>query len=388
MIKVGFIINFKKNSWLGGYNYFINLFKCISLIKKNKIIPVIITDNSKIILNDKILRNFEVIETSLVNKQFTLLRIIQKISLLIFNKNILLHNFLKKNGIKSLSHSEVLGKNSSIPSYPWFPDFQEIHLPENFTKKDKFFRKLNIKLASTHSTKIIVSTNSVQKDLKKISYEAFMKSCVIKHHALLPEKINFQNFLFLKKKYNIKKSFFLVPNHYWQHKNHLCILKAIKELKSKKIDFEIISTGLFHDHRNPSHLISLKTYIKENKLEKYYKIIGIIPFVDMLSLMYHSLAVINPSKSEGLSNSVEQAKTLHKNVILSNIPVHKEQISKNFYYFEVNDHNKLASLMYKHLKYKKLKKKQKIKEIKKNNIIKNLNFAKKYQKLIVDNITL
>ena len=243
-------------------------------------------------------------------------------------------------------------------------------------------------MASTHSTKIIVSTDSVQKDLKKISHEAFIKSCVIKHHALLPEKINFQNFLFLKKKYNIKKSFFLVPNHYWQHKNHLCILKAIKKLKSKKIDFEIISTGLFHDHRNPSHLITLKTYIKENKLEKYYKIIGIIPFIDMLSLMYHSLAVINPSKSEGLSNSVEQAKTLCKNVILSNIPVHKEQIYKNFYYFGVNDHNKLASLIYKHLKYKKLKKKQKIKDIKKNNIIKNLNFAKKYHRLIVDNITL
>ena len=56
MIKVGFIINFKKNAWLGGYNYFINLFKCMSLIKKNKIIPVIITDNSKKILNDKLFR--------------------------------------------------------------------------------------------------------------------------------------------------------------------------------------------------------------------------------------------------------------------------------------------------------------------------------------------
>ena len=96
MIKVGFIINFKKNSWLGGYNYFINLFKCISLLKKNKIIPVIITHNSKNILNDKILRNFKVIETSLVNKKFILLRIIQKISLLIFNKNIFLNKFFKK----------------------------------------------------------------------------------------------------------------------------------------------------------------------------------------------------------------------------------------------------------------------------------------------------
>ena len=49
--------------------------------------------------------------------------------------------------------------------------------------------------------------------------------------------------------------------------------------------------------------------------------------------MKYSQSVINPSKSEGLSNSVEQAKALGKKVILSNIPVHKEQLSDNFYYF-------------------------------------------------------
>ena len=36
MKKVGFVINFNKNSWLGGYNYFYNLFKFYTFVKKKK----------------------------------------------------------------------------------------------------------------------------------------------------------------------------------------------------------------------------------------------------------------------------------------------------------------------------------------------------------------
>ena len=41
--------------------------------------------------------------------------------------------------------------------------------------------------------------------------------------------------------------------------------------------------------------------------------------------MFHSVAVINPSEFEGRSSTVEQAKSLGKQVILSNIKIHKEQ---------------------------------------------------------------
>ncbi len=47
MIKVGFIINFDKKNWLGGFNYFSNLFKFILNNPNRKIEPIIITDNKK-----------------------------------------------------------------------------------------------------------------------------------------------------------------------------------------------------------------------------------------------------------------------------------------------------------------------------------------------------
>ena len=184
MIKVGFIINFRKNSWLGGYNYFVNLFKCISLLKEQKIKPVIITDNVTEIKKDKVFKKYELVETNLVKRNNLFLRLIQKISLIFFCKNIFLYNLLKKKKIQILSHSDTLGSRSDISSFPWFPDFQEINLPENFSTKDKILRRLNIILAYMHSTKIIISTKSVQNDLKKIFKKAFKKSFVIKHHVI------------------------------------------------------------------------------------------------------------------------------------------------------------------------------------------------------------
>ena len=41
--------------------------------------------------------------------------------------------------------------------------------------------------------------------------------------------------------------------------------------------------------------------------------------------MYHSVAVIQPSKFEGRSSTVEQAKSMGKKILLSNIGIHKEQ---------------------------------------------------------------
>ena len=72
---------------------------------------------------------------------------------------------------------------------------------------------------------------------------------------------------------------------------------------------------------------------------------GIVPYNDLISLMYHSIAIINPSKFEGRSSTVEQAKSLGKKVILSNINIHKEQNPDRGIYFNEDDNKKLADIL-------------------------------------------
>ena len=87
-IRVGFIINFKSRSWLGGYNYFKNLFLCLKENDNQKIIPVLITDNHDDELRkDKVFSQYEILNTNLVSRSNILQKIFSKF-LIIFGKNI------------------------------------------------------------------------------------------------------------------------------------------------------------------------------------------------------------------------------------------------------------------------------------------------------------
>ena len=350
MIRVGFVINFKSSQWLGGYNYYKNLFNCLNAFENKKIVPVIITDKKKEIENDEVISNLEIIETQLVSRSNLALKIFNKFLIILFNRNIFFEKFYIKNKIQVLSHSGWIGKKSKIINLPWIPDFQELHLPENFNFISKLIRRCRIFFCYYFSTKIIVSSKSVLQDLKRISNNAAKSALLIKHSVDIPKSSELKSLQYLKKKYQITDKYFFLPNQYWKHKNHEVVFNAMKENISKKKYF-IISTGNISDHRHPEYISKIKKYISKNK---FYKALNVIPYIDMLSLMYYSIAVINPSKSEGWSNTVEQAKAMKKKIILSDIKVHLEQRDRNCIYFQPDNYKKLNNILEKELiKFKK-----------------------------------
>ena len=200
MIKVGFIINFKPSKWLGGYNYYKNLFKCLDNFTNKKIIPVIITDKKNELLQDELLSKLEIIETQLVSRSSLLIKILNKIVIIIFNRNFYIDNFLKRNDIKILSHSGWIGKKSEVLNFPWIPDFQELHLPENFSFLDKVIRRVRVFFCTHFSSKILVSSKTVKRDLKSISIQAAKNSILIKHSVDIPSYSELKPFSYLKKK--------------------------------------------------------------------------------------------------------------------------------------------------------------------------------------------
>jgi hypothetical protein len=369
--KIAIIINFNKEDWLGGYNYFKNFFKFLKK-HQNKFEPVLIIDKLSRLNNDNFFLNYKIITTPLVSNQNLYLKILNKILIFFIGKSFILENFYIKNKIDILTHSGYLGRNSVIKSFPWFPDFQELYFPENFSFKQRILRRINIIMSYKNSTNILISSNSVMNDLKKISFLAYKKAKLIKHTVDIPKRNKIFSKNFIKKKFGIYKDYFFLPNAYWKHKNHIVVLKALSILKIKPL---IISTGKFYDHRAPRYANYILDTIKIFKLEKNYKHIGIVSEEEMYSLLHHSLALINPSKSEGWSNTVEQAKLLKKKVILSNITVHLEQKSSNFIYFKSNNHKQLSSILVKHSK-------KMTTESPFNN--KNLNKIKENQKLFIN----
>ncbi len=382
-IRVGFVINFKSTSWLGGYNYFKNLFLCLNENGNKKIEPVLITDNYDYELrNDKVFSKYEILNTNLVSRSNLIQKVFSKILIIIFGKNFMLDNFLKKNKIKILSHSGWIGHKSDIKNFPWLPDFQELHFPENFNIFSKLLRKMRVIFSSKFSTKILVSSKSVQQDLKKINFNAYKNSELIKHSVEIPTFNKLKPLGYLKKKYKIKSHYYFLPNHYWIHKNHLTVLKSLAINNGLQKNYQIVSTGQTFDHRHPDHFKNIKLFIKKKSI-KNYQILKIVPYIDLMSLMYYSIALINPSYSEGWSNTVEQAKAMKKKTIISNIKVHKEQKNKNTILFNPIDYKKLKKILDdEYLRYLKIKKKYD-KNYFNSNIQLRKDFINNYQNLLL-----
>jgi hypothetical protein len=388
MIKVGFIINFNSKKWLGGFNLIINLIKSLRILKKKQIEPILIIDEN-VPLNELKRFNIKIIKTNYFSKEKTYQRIFNKILIHLFGKSYLYDRFFKILKIDILSHTLLsLGKKSSIKSFPWIPDFQYYHYPENFSLKNRIMKKLNIVYLGKHSNKIILSSKSARNDLKKISYNAYKNSVSNPFSFDLLKKNQIINSSKIKKKYKLKNNFFYLPNQYFVHKNHMVVLKALKKLlnNKKNKDITIVSTGFNNDHRNPNYFKEIMLYIKKNKLNNNFIYLGVVPYKDMMSLIYNSVALINPSKFEGWSSSVEQAKSMGKKILLSDISVHKEQNPKRAEFFSQNNYDELAYKIKKiwfgyNYKYEKILINRSYRALEK----KLSKYASDYQEIILNN---
>jgi len=365
---------------LGVTNYYKNLFESISQENNEYVEVNIITDFFMTKKEEEKFKGLKIIKSNLFNRKSKIIKLFNLFSILLFGQNLFVQNFLKKNYISIISHTDYLGKNSIIPSIKWFPDFQELKYPENFSFKQKIARNFDIYMSSIHATKILLSSKSVQNNLKKINKKAFNNSVVLYHTTCLKKKMKIANFEKLKKKYNIKRNFFYLPNHFWKHKNHLVVFKAIKKLKEIKKDICLITTGNAHDYRFPNHFSNLKSFIKKENLDKNIFYLGIVPINDVFSLIKNSIAVINPSFFEGWGNTLEHAINLKKIAIVSNIDVHRERITKNKLLFNPNDYKQLNKIMLKVIN-------KKIIIPKENNALFS-KFAKNYFNIIKKNIRL
>jgi glycosyltransferase involved in cell wall biosynthesis len=130
------------------------------------------------------------------------------------------------------------------------------------------------------------------------------------------------------------------------HKNHRLVVEAIGLLARRGCHVTVVSTGHHWDYRHPKHYAQLQSRIAELDIESSYLRLGVVPFTDMIGLMKESICVVNPSRFEGWSTTVEEAKALGKFVLLSDIPVHREQSPRYCAFFDVDDVEGLADLMW------------------------------------------
>ncbi|SDB21973.1 Glycosyltransferase involved in cell wall bisynthesis [Flavobacteriaceae bacterium MAR_2010_188] len=228
------------------------------------------------------------------------------------------------------------------PEVHWIPDFQEVYLPQFFSEVELKERKVYQQKVADEASLIVFSSRDSYNDFQRLYPKAKSRTFILPFAVIHPD-ITVMKIDELRKKYGLPKRYFLLPNQFWAHKNHITVLRAAKLLKEKNKDFMIAMTGSKDDYRNKDVFGDLHRYIEENNLENNIKSLGFIPRLEQLCLFKNAIAIIQPSLFEGWSTVVEDAKALKKFLVLSDIDVHREQIKENAIFFDPLDEVDLKS---------------------------------------------
>ena len=342
---VGFL--FGVSDWIGGRNYLANLLAALHALPAPRIAPLVITRTSDAGMMSSFFPCTRILGTTLCEKWHPAW-IARKLSARLTSRDGLLRHLLLKNDVSILSHFFVdgIGSSTNTPLMGWIADFQHVHLPAFFSEKERRWRDRRFLQICEESRSVILSSNAARADMEAFAPRYADKAKVLQFvaspvwaHAETPVEA-------LRKKYSFDEPYLLIPNQFWAHKNHRLVVSALKILKTRGKRVLILATGSTNDNRNPGYFDEFMQFAERCDVLDRFRILGVIPFEDLSALLFHSMALINPSRFEGWSSTVEEAKAVGKTVLLSDIPVHREQNPEFSFYFNPDDPETLASQMW------------------------------------------
>ena len=253
-----------------------------------------------------------------------------------------LATLLRRRQVNAVFANRDFGPQFPIASLSWIPDFQHVRLPEMFSAPEVRRRDREFSRIAAHATRVIVSSRDACADFQRFAPHAANKARVLPFVAHVPPEIYDADPAQVSAQYGLPPSFIYLPNQFWKHKNHAVVVHALRLAKARHPGITVVCSGRTTDDRHPGYFPELQDTIAAFGLRSMLIILGVIPHAHVFQLMRQSLAVLQPSLFEGWSTSVEEAKSLGKRVLLSDIPVHREQAPPHGVYFDPRDPETLA----------------------------------------------
>ncbi|WP_254992638.1 glycosyltransferase [Cyanobium sp. Cruz CV11-17] len=223
----------------------------------------------------------------------------------------------------------------------WIADFQPRILPHFFGEENLKWRYEYEDRVSDRATDIVFSSQTCISDFKKFFPYSQAKPHLFRFYPFIEPNAWEQDPTLIQSMYNLPEKFFICCNQFWQHKNHIAVLESIASLSEANLDLFVVFTGHTQDNRLAEHFDNICSKINRLGIRPNIAILGLIPKIHQLQLLRRSIGVIQPSLSEGWSTVVEDARSLGKPMILSDLPVHLEQDPPRAVYY---DNRSLTSL--------------------------------------------
>ncbi len=243
-------------------------------------------------------------------------------------------------GVEELPHVDP-----GLPFIITMHDVQELHFPENFTPAQRATRAVHYWKAMEKAGKVIVSFNHVKEDLIKFfglpSDKIYV--CPIPFSAISLREPTPAASRSYGEKYDRSKPFLLYPSHTWRHKNHVLLLRALKEVQRRHMEnLRLICTGGINHHYHREVL----TQVEALGLEDSVLFAGIVPEDELCWLYQHAALVTIPTRYEAGSFPLFEAILLGVPVICSDVTSLPETINDGRFVFDPDDVEALSNLIF------------------------------------------
>ena len=195
----------------------------------------------------------------------------------------------------------------------WIPDFQHKTLPEFFQPEELARKDVTDRKMTELPNTLVLSSEDARHDLERFYPQHKCKTQVVHFVSYIePELCTITPELErdVADKFGLHKKYVYLPNQFWKHKNHE--LKAIMEA-------EPVAGSI--------------------------RLLGFVERTEQLCIMKNAAFIVQPSLCEGWGTVLEDAKVLDKAVLLSDIPVHREQKNEKCTLFDPHDPDALADLI-------------------------------------------
>ncbi len=336
------------SAWQGGIQYIINIIRAIDQVSEKGAVQVYLFKNEIQDFPEFDLRNIE-LTTLLINDVLPPFSLGNRIGWFLQRKikgmiNPRYENYLLQNKVDFVFPALLSDCGGRLNSAAWIADFQYHHFPEGHNKVTTLQAEKTIKSIANAAKKIVFSSVFCKSDADKLFPQTTDKAFVMPFAVYIPPVQLQSTYLQLTRdKYQVTDPYLMVSNLFGVTKNHKTLFEALGILRKQNLKINLVCTGNLINHTDLDFANQILQMITDNGIRDQVFLLGLIPRVDQVALYRMAFALVQPSVHEGWSTLVEEAKALGKNILLSDIPVHREQMPNNPYFFEPLNSTQLAS---------------------------------------------
>lgn len=240
-------------------------------------------------------------------------------------------------------HARFFGWRLPLPTVAWFPDLQHKRLPHLFPMTARWRRELGFRAQLAAGRAIVLSSESALNDCRRFYPGATNHISVVRFASYPADDLLAADPREIISLYDLPERYFYLPNQFWRHKNHQLVLDALAILAHRGMKIVVAVSG--ESDEPPTSFNSIMRQVEERGLKKNFRYLGMIPLAHVYALLRGCRALINPSRFEGWSTTVEEAKSFDVPMIVSDLDVHREQAGGSAVYFSVDDAAALAGCL-------------------------------------------